>query len=65
MKINGQEYALAAEKTLSEVFAEFNIETPKGIAIAINNKVVPRLKWQGQLVQPTDNILIIKATQGG
>jgi sulfur carrier protein len=65
MKINGQEFQLTSPKLLSVVFEENNIETPKGIAVAVNNKVIPRLKWNEQLVQQTDQILIIKATQGG
>ncbi len=65
MKINGQEFQLSDAKSISKVFLENNIEAPKGIAVAINNKVIPRLKWDEQLVQHSDNILIIKATQGG
>ncbi|MBA3902046.1 MAG: sulfur carrier protein ThiS [Bacteroidetes bacterium] len=65
IKINGQEFHFADSKSISKVFLENNIETPKGIAVALNNKVIPRLKWDEQLVQQSDNILIIKATQGG
>jgi len=36
-----------------------------GIAVAINNTVVPKLKWDEFFVQETDEILIISATQGG
>ncbi|MEG1026270.1 MAG: sulfur carrier protein ThiS [Flavobacterium sp.] len=36
-----------------------------GIAVAINNTVVPKIKWNEFLVQETDEILIISATQGG
>ncbi len=45
-----------------------NMEIPdkqKGIAIAINNNVVPRTEWQTKNILQNDNILIIKATQGG
>lgn len=37
----------------------------KGIAVALNNQVVPRDRWAQTLLQPSDNILIITATQGG
>lgn len=45
-----------------------NLEIPekqKGIAIAINNTVVPRKEWETKNILQNDNILIIKATQGG
>lgn len=45
-----------------------NMEIPdkqKGIAIAINNTVVPRTDWETKNILQNDNILIIKATQGG
>ena len=37
----------------------------KGIAIAINNTVIPRTEWETKNILQNDNILIIKATQGG
>lgn len=36
-----------------------------GIALAINNNVVPKLEWSTRLISENDEILIIKATQGG
>lgn len=45
-----------------------NMEIPekqKGIAIAINNTVIPRTDWETKSILQNDNILIIKATQGG
>lgn len=45
-----------------------NMEIPdkqKGIAIAINNTVIPRTEWETKTILQNDNILIIKATQGG
>jgi len=37
----------------------------KGIAVALNNRVVPREKWLETTLQDGDTILIISATQGG
>lgn len=37
----------------------------KGIAVAINNNVVQKTNWEIKAIEPNDNILIIKATQGG
>lgn len=38
---------------------------PKGIAIAINETVVPKQSWDQHLINENDKVLIIKATQGG
>ena len=37
----------------------------KGIAVAINNIVIPKTKWNETEISNNDTILIIKATQGG
>ena len=42
-----------------------NLSDKKGIAVAVNNKVVPRTKWNSYILNEKDNITIIKATQGG
>ena len=36
-----------------------------GIAVAINNHIVPKTQWQSQQLQSHDTVLIIKASQGG
>lgn len=38
---------------------------PKGIAIALNRAVLPRLEWVNRVLQPQDEVLLITATQGG
>lgn len=45
-----------------------DIEAPqkqKGIAVAVNNFVIPRSDWNSYPLKPNDQILIISATQGG
>lgn len=37
----------------------------KGVAVALNQSVVPRTEWNSKAIAPNDRILIIKATQGG
>lgn len=41
-----------------------NIET-KGVAVAINENIVPKKEWDSRKLTNGDKILIIKATQGG
>ena len=36
-----------------------------GIAIAINNQIVSKTNWETQQFNNNDNVLIIRASQGG
>lgn len=38
---------------------------PKGIAVAVNECVVPKSEWETYILQSKDRLLFIKATQGG
>ncbi|MDV7696413.1 sulfur carrier protein ThiS [Chryseobacterium soli] len=40
-------------------------ELKKGIAVAVNNSIVPKPSWPDTLLKDKDSILIITATQGG
>ena len=46
------------------VFSQIG-DKQKGIAVAVNNSVISKSDWENYIVKPNDNILIIKATQGG
>ncbi|WP_299182762.1 sulfur carrier protein ThiS [uncultured Chryseobacterium sp.] len=37
----------------------------KGIAVALNNRIVPQTDWVKTFLKDQDSILIITATQGG
>lgn len=37
----------------------------KGIAVAVNNQVIPKKNWETHLLNEHDKITIIHATQGG
>lgn len=40
-------------------------EKKKGIAVALNNRIIPQSFWAETLLNNKDSILIITATQGG
>ena len=37
----------------------------KGIAVSINNQIIPKKNWPSTPIKENDNITIITATQGG
>jgi len=53
------------DDSLSLLLNEILGEKTKGIAVAINNNIVPKSNWQSTLLKQNDSVLIIKATQGG
>lgn len=66
LKINNQ--IKQFEQNVLNVQALLDLEIPlkqNGIAIAINNTVIPKSNWDSHPIQETDEILIISATQGG
>lgn len=40
-------------------------EKKKGIAVAVNNHIIPMSAWAETILKDKDSVLIITATQGG
>ena len=63
--INDKTYPLEKPQPLSDLFVSLKMDVNKGIAVALNNKVMPRSDWNKSIVNTNDKIILIKATQGG
>lgn len=63
--LNDQIMLVHESCSVSELMATLQLDSTKGIAVAINNKVIPRVLWSQQNFEKGDKVLIIKATQGG
>lgn len=63
--INSETETFDAPLTVEQLIVKQFNELPKGIAIAVNNEVVPRDTWKTFKLTNGNKILIIKATQGG
>ena len=63
--INDKEHLIDISKTLAEVFTFLNIDADKGIAVAVNEVVIPKINWNNFILKENDKVLLIKATQGG
>lgn len=50
--------------TLLQLAQELNLPV-QGIAIAVNNRMVPRTQWKKLLLTENDNLIVIKAACGG
>lgn len=54
-----------AGSNLAELMRELQMIATNGIALAVNEQVVPRSGWDQYELKNNDKIIIIKATQGG
>ncbi|WP_395045708.1 sulfur carrier protein ThiS [Flavobacterium sp.] len=66
LKINNQIKHFTPENLTVQALLDLEIPTKQnGIAVAINNTVIPKINWNNHTLNQTDDILIISATQGG
>ena len=63
--VNNKQQEMPGGSKITDALAAISISSDKGIAIAINNNVVPRSEWDVYELNAEDNITLIKATQGG
>ena len=64
IQLNNNTIQINRPITVQELVNRHHVSS-KGIAIAINNNVIPRLYWHETKIKENDNIIIITATQGG
>ena len=65
ISINNQTIEVEAQTKLSNLVFQQVGENSKGIAVAINGQEIPKDSWMETPVKENDELLIIKATQGG
>jgi sulfur carrier protein len=66
LKINNQHKQFDGEKLSAQALLDLEFPNKQnGIALAVNNTVIPKTLWETTLLNETDDILIIIATQGG
>ncbi len=63
--INKERFELPEKGLLSDVLPLLRIDRPDGIAIAVNDKVIPRTEWGSYVLRAEDKVFVIRATQGG
>jgi sulfur carrier protein len=66
IKLNGEERVFDKELSLNElVQTELNSDEPKGVAVALNYKIIPKQNWSETVLKENDEIEIVHAVQGG
>jgi sulfur carrier protein len=66
IKINGELKELKSKICLSELIQQhLNNKDPKGVAVAMNGKIIPKQQWRSTTLNDVDDIEIVHAVQGG
>lgn len=63
--VNHQKQHTEEGSTLSQLLNQLGFKESGGLAVAINEQVVPKAEWDRYALQPADHITLIRATQGG
>jgi sulfur carrier protein len=63
--VNDTPRELPAESTLDALARELGLSGRRGVAVALNDVVVPHAAWPAQPLADGDRVLVIQATQGG
>jgi len=63
--VNNEPVEIGRQTSIDELLAQLGLESGNGLALAINQQVIPKKDWPAHRFQEHDAVLIIKATQGG
>ncbi len=63
--VNQQKKTIEEGATLDTLMSTLGYESREGIAVAVNDEVVPKGEWARDVLHESDKITIITATQGG
>ena len=64
MTVNGVVDQLAEGASVDDVVARLG-QGRRGIAVAVNEEVVPRSQWHGARLREGDRVEVLTAAQGG
>ena len=62
--VNNKEVETTEKSTILQLTEQLELPS-QGIAVAINNKMIPRTEWERLQLQANDHLVIIKAACGG
>jgi len=62
--VNGAATDVATGSTVASLVARLGSD-PRGVAVALNETVVPRHAWPHTSLRPGDRVEVLRAAQGG
>lgn len=65
VSVNDKFVEVANQSSLHMLIHQLDLPSITGIAVAVNNQIVKKDQWENHFLAENDQVLIIKATQGG
>ena len=65
IQVNGEAEPLAARTVAELIAARSDAPAGRGLAVALNGRLVRRADWAATPLQPGDAVEIVRAMQGG
>jgi sulfur carrier protein len=66
IKLNGQDIDIENGATLAALLGRHDVTAETaGVAVAVNDTVVPRREWHARMLAAGDRVEIVRAVQGG
>lgn len=65
VNVNDRLHALPDGTTLTQLLDRLGLGAGPGVAVAVNDAIVPRSAWLTRRLADGDQVLLIQATQGG
>jgi sulfur carrier protein len=62
--LNGERRAIAPGTTVGRLLEELG-RGPRGVAVAVNEEMVPRSSWRDCELRAGDRVEVLRAAQGG
>lgn len=63
--VNHQNKTVSEQCSVEELLQQVLKRASAGLAVAVNQTIVPKVNWKTHLLHPGDQLVLIKATQGG
>ncbi len=63
--LNQQATSIPDQCSLQQLLTQVLNMPVEGLAVAVNQDVIPQSRWTDHLLQPGDKVMLIRATQGG
>ena len=63
--VNKEKLSVDPTYTISDLMKVLNQQASSGVAVAVNNMVIPREYWERHRLIHNDSVLVVTAAQGG
>ena len=64
IRVNNKDFSIADKSSVEQLATALELPA-QGVAIAVNNRMIPRTDWNSTYLQENDQVVVIKAACGG